>query len=169
MKPAALFAWIVFCSSLLLAAGPPGKGSSDLDRMKSLTGTWQGTDKEGKPIKVSYKVISGGTAVMESLEMKGHTSGAMVTIYHMDGDQLMMTHYCTMGNQPRMKAGNASSADNAIAFSFVDATNLASPDDPHMHGLVITFNDKDHFTQDWTLRANGKDAPHDLFSFVRNK
>ncbi len=168
MRASALIAWMVFGASLVLAAAPPGKGSPDFEKMKSLAGVWQGKDKEGKPIQISYKVISGGTAVMENLEMKGHAE-AMVTIYHMDGDHLMMTHYCTMGNQPRMKAEKASSADNAITFSFVDATNLASPDDPHMHGLVITFNDKDHFTQEWTLRANGKDTAPDLFSFVRSK
>jgi hypothetical protein len=142
-----------------MAAGPAG-----LDRIKALAGTWQGKGPDGKPVTVSYEVISGGSAVLERLESEGHPT--MVTAYHADGDRLLMTHYCSAGNQPRMSAG--SGEGKAIEFSFLDATNLKSPSDGHMHGLRLTPEDDTHLTQEWTWRAEGKDTPH-VFRLERAK
>ena len=157
-------------ATTLLAGNPPApeKSASEFEKLKGLVGTWQGKDNEGKPVSVSYKLISGESALMETLRSDKH-HGEMVTIYHLDGEQLMLTHYCTMNNQPRMRADLSSTDPSTIHFSFMDATNLASPDDPHMHGLIVTVKDKDHFTQEWTMRANGKDGPAKVFSFERKK
>jgi hypothetical protein len=161
---------MTLAGTTLLAANPPGAGKSveGFDRLKTLVGNWQGKDPEGKPASVSYKLVSAGSALMETLGMEAHKD-AMVTMYHLDGDNLMMTHYCSVGNQPRMKADPAGSDANQIAFSFLDATNMASPDDPHMHALLITFKDKNHFSATWTMRAQGKDMPPKVFAFERKK
>jgi hypothetical protein len=90
----------------------------------------------------------------------------MVTMYHPDGSRIMMTHYCSGGNQPRMRT-ETSSADS-IAFDFVDATNLASPKAEHMRKLVVKFQDTDHFTQEWTHRKDGKDETG-VFKYARKK
>jgi hypothetical protein len=29
----------------------------------------------------------------------------MISVYHPDGSSFFMTHYCSMGNQPRMSSG----------------------------------------------------------------
>jgi len=80
----------------------------------------------------------------------------MVTVYHPDGDSIMMTHYCAAGNQPRMRAQG--SQGNTIAFQFVDAANLKGATDGHMQRLVIKFVDKDHVTEEWTWKADGKET-----------
>ena len=49
----------------------------------------------------TYRVTAAGSAVMEVL-FPG-TDHEMVTVYHQDGDDLILTHYCAAGNQPRMK------------------------------------------------------------------
>lgn len=72
----------------------------------------------------------------------------MVTTYYVDGDDLMMTHYCWLKNQPRMRASMPSEHVKRLAFSFVDATNLSNPAQPHMHGVAFTFQDADHMTQE---------------------
>lgn len=72
----------------------------------------------------------------------------MVTTYYVDGDDLMMTHYCSLKNQPRMRASMPSEHVKRLAFSFVDATNLSNPAQPHMHGVAFTFQDADHMTQE---------------------
>ena len=123
------------------------------ETMKSLKGEWKGTGHEGKPVSVSYTVVSGGTAVLETL-----ADPPMVTTYYLDGDNLMLTHYCMANNQPRMKAG--AQQGNAIEFSFVDSTNLKSADAGHMHGLTVTVKDADHLQQQWTWSEKGKTQTH---------
>jgi hypothetical protein len=102
---------------------------------------------------------------METLSMHG----GMVSMYHMDGANLMMTHYCAAQNQPRMRAEPAKPDDKKLIFNFLDATNLADPKDPHMHNLVMTFVDADHLTQEWTMFQDGKAAMTVMFNFGRVK
>ena len=136
------------------------------EKMKSLVGDWEGT-AEGHPARVSYKLVSSGTALAESLSTPD--GGEMLTIYHPDGSRLVMTHYCTENNQPRMRATGLSSDGKRIVFNFVDVTNVSGPDAPHMVGLVVLFLDADHMTQQWTHQeAPGKTHTSD-FQFTRKK
>lgn len=80
----------------------------------------------------------------------------MMTIYHPDGNVILMTHYCAAGNQPRMRA--QASGGDTIAFQYVDAANLKSSADGHMYRLVIKFKDADHVTEEWTWKQDGKDT-----------
>ena len=143
------------------------KAGSAYEKMKMLEGEWQGTSSDGSPITVSYKVMSAGSALVETLEPPMGES-SMVTVYHLDGDNLMMTHYCSAQNQPRMRAKPVSGDVEKIDFSFIDATSLAKPTDGHMHKLVVTFVDNAHFTQQWTFAQEGKEKP-ETFSFERKK
>ena len=99
----------------------------------------------------------------------GESPEAMVTMYHLDGDRLMMTHYCSLGNQPRMRAKKMAKDDKTLSFAFVDATNLTSPKDSHMHNLVFAFKDDDHFAQEWTMWKEGKTEHIATFEFERAK
>ena len=54
-----------------------------------------------------------------------------------------MTHYCVLGNQPRMKA-DPKSPPNQIKWLFAGGTNLDPAKDTHMHEATITFIDADH-------------------------
>jgi hypothetical protein len=132
--------------SFLIADSPI---SPQLDKLKSLAGNWEGKSTDGKAIQASYKLVSGGTAIAETLSATGEPD--MLTVYHVNGGHLMMTHYCSMGNQPRMQAD--ASDGKTIAFHFVDGTNLAGPDAPHMNDLTITFVDANHITQEWAMKG----------------
>ena len=72
--------------------------------MKALEGKWVNVDDNGKPTgkTVEYRLTAGSGTVVETL-MAG-TPHEMITVYHMDGDSLMLTHYCMLQNQPRMRA-----------------------------------------------------------------
>jgi hypothetical protein len=85
---------------------------------------------------------------MEKLAISGEPE--MLTVYHPDGDRLMLTHYCSLHNQPRMRSRTPHQEENKIAFDFLDVNNLSEPGAGHMHKLVVTFEDKDHLTQEWT-------------------
>lgn len=167
--------WIVWlgltalAGALAFADAKPGQASRPnpgFEKLKSLVGTWQGTAKDGKPVSVSYALVSDGSALMEDL---GHgTESNMITMYHPDGGRLMMTHYCASHNQPRMRADGVSPDGKTLTFSFLDVTNLASPDAGRMERLVISFEDKDHFTQEWTWKDKDKTTA-EVFHFARKK
>jgi hypothetical protein len=141
------------------------KAAPGFEKLKSLVGEWQGTSPEG-PVTVTYQLVSGGHSVMETIAPG--TDKNMVTVYHLNGDKLMMTHYCAVGNQPRMSATVPAGEVKNLNFTFVDATNMAKPADAHMHSLAVTFQDKDHITQVWTYRQDGKDMPM-TFNLERKK
>ncbi len=76
----------------------------------------------------------------------------------------MMTHYCSAGNQPRMKATVTEEGD--MDFQFVDVTNLKSKSEGHMTGLRIDFVDENHFNQVWTWSKGDQTKPN-TFKFER--
>ncbi|HKQ78089.1 MAG TPA: hypothetical protein VJ810_30605 [Blastocatellia bacterium] len=130
--------------------------AAGFEKLKSLVGEWQSKSPDGQSVTVSYQILSGGVALMETL--KPANEPGMVSIYHIDGADLRMTHFCTAGNQPRMRAKAPSGEIKQLRFVFVDATNLAKSSDDHIRGLTITFQDKDHITQEWAVREGGKDS-----------
>jgi hypothetical protein len=132
------------------------RAAAGFEKLKSLVGEWVSKSPDGQTVTVSYQIISGGAALMETL--KPANEPGMVSVYHLDGDSLRMTHYCTAGNQPRMRAEATSGEIKQLRFIFVDATNLAKPSDDHIRGITITFQDNDHITQEWAAREGGKDS-----------
>ncbi len=97
------------------------------DRLKSLVGSWRGKDADGKPVETSFRNTAGGSALMSEI-----TTGDedMISMIHLDGDRLLLTHYCPAGNQSRMKA-SVSPDGKTIMFDFIDATNLSSSEAGH--------------------------------------
>ena len=138
-------------------------GDTALARLKTLVGEWTGTTKERKSVKVTYRTISNGTCVEESI----HSDDAMdmVSVYCPDRDGVMMTHYCASNNQPRMRTRDSGDGGRMV-FTFVDATNLSDPKAGHMKNLVMVFDGKDRLTQEWTWSAAGKDAT-EIFQYQR--
>lgn len=163
MKRFAEVTGVLVLAAMLAAA--QSKPNAGFEKLKTLVGEWQGTSGTNKPATISYKLVSGGSALVERLVIEGE--GDMVTVYYVDGDRLMMTHYCAAGNQPRMLARPVKAADKSIDFAFLDATNLPDAGAGHMHALSITLVDNDHFTQQWTWRERGKDDIKELFRLKR--
>lgn len=147
-------AFFVIAANQALAQG---EAARSFESIKSLKGEWEGTNPAGNPVKMTYEVFSGGSAVMETLQPQGEPS--MITVYHMDDGKLMMTHYCSAGNQPRMLARISGERDKEIDFNFTDGTNMKTHSGGHMQSLTIVFKDKDHIEQVWTFRQGGKDKP----------
>jgi len=114
------------------------------EKIKKLAGTWVEADKDGKPTdKVAsiVKVTAGGSAVQE-VQFPGQAM-EMMSVYHLDKGDVLMTHYCVLGNQPRMKADPTAPA-NQIRWKFAGGTNLDPAKDMHMHSATVTFVDDDH-------------------------
>lgn len=138
--------------------------TAGLRKLQSLVGDWEGKDDGGKRVKTSFKLIAGETAVLETLAMSGMDE--MVTVYSQDGEGIALMHYCPTNNQPRMRAVPPPGEVKELIFRFEGAGNLASLDEGHEHKLVIQFQDKDHITERWTWRSNGKDTEM-VYRFTR--
>jgi hypothetical protein len=143
---------------------------SSFDRLKKLAGDWQLANPKdeatrGKIVE-RFRLTAGGSAVVET-----HFPGdehEMVTIYHRDGDQLLLTHYCHLGNQPQMRARTGDGKDELV-FEFAGGSNLNPAKDAHMHNCRIRFVDADHIQGEWELYADGKSAGKHTFDLVRKK
>jgi hypothetical protein len=131
----------------------PANAEQAFEKLKSLVGHWEAKTDKGTA-SASYQLISGGTVVLERVEMGGDHE--MITAYYLDGHRLLMTHYCATGNQPRMKVGSFDPKTNQIDFQFLDATNLPDPNAGHMHNAVFTFRGPNEVTEDWTFYKDGK-------------
>jgi hypothetical protein len=134
------------------------------DELKKLEGHWTSDAKE-HAADVTYKLSSGGSVLVETMAMPNHAE--MITMYHPDGEGLALTHYCMLGNQPRMKAAKDQKA-GVIKFEGDGGTNM-KPEDKHMHTLTVTFVDADHVKQDWTLFDGGKEQTVVTINLVRKK
>ena len=129
-----------------------------LEKLKKLAGEWVALDDKGKPtsqVVSVFKVTAAGSAVHETI-LPG-TPHEMVSVYHLDGKDLVLTHYCAFGNQPRMKLDPAGKA-NELKFAFAGGTNLDPAKDMHMHEGSITLIDDDHIEWTWCGYNNGKPA-----------
>jgi len=125
-------------------------------RLKGLAGEWQARSPQMGSVRLRYEVVSGGSAVLEQFSADSGNDHSMVTVYHLDGDRLILTHYCMAKNQPRMEAKRFDPAGGNLEFEFVDATNLSGPNAGHMHTAAFRFVDGDHFDSRWQFFEEGK-------------
>jgi hypothetical protein len=136
------------------------------DQLKTLTGSWEGKNSQGKPLQVVFRDTAGGSALMSEIIGEGHED--MISMIHLDGpNRLLMTHYCGVGNQPRM-AATVSPDGKTYTFNFFDGTNLASPDAGHMQRVVFTISDANHHTEDWTFNAGPGKEMKEFFDLQRS-
>ncbi len=145
--------------------------SPGFERFKQLAGEWVGkSDKlehgaEGG-MRIVFKVTSAGSAVEET--MGPGTEHEMINMIHPDGDDIVLTHYCAVGNQPEMKAPDKIDG-NDVAFKFVRGGNMKSTDEMHMHNVTYTFVDKDTLRTKWVNYDGGKPAGEIVFELKRKK
>jgi hypothetical protein len=82
----------------------------------------------------------------------------MTTVYHLDGADLVLTHYCAAGNQPRMRTRKTDTA--VLFFEFDGGTNFDPARDMHMHEAKIEFVGPDEIRHSWQSWKDGKPAGH---------
>lgn len=144
----------------------PIEAVAAFDALKSLVGTWQG-DLNGQPYTITYRLTGGGSALVETF-FPG-CDHEMVSIYHLDGPELKMTHYCAAGNQPRMKLDRKASTAQTFIFGFDGGTNLDPAKDMHIHEGRIVIENSDQIRGLWTAYQNGKAVHSEEFVLTRKK
>lgn len=159
----------LFCAATSGFAKPAKSEGTEgaFAKLKQLQGNWIGTHKTEKGderFPVSYTLSSGDSILVEKIH--AGQKKEMMSVYHPAGNSILMTHYCMLGNQPRMRL--AKQDGNVFQFTFQDGSNMGRKD-PHMHDLKITLEDDGHFSQEWGFSENGKVVKTEVFHYVRKK
>jgi len=166
MKPVCRLAVCAAAVLAMLSVGAAfaeSDGQKSFQRLAALEGNWTGKGSEGQTLEVSFRMTAGGSALMSEIHAPGREN--MITMFHMDGDRLMVTHYCGAGNQPRMKV--ISSDAKSVSFEFFDGTNI-KPGDGHMQRLTLTQPDANHHTEEWVFLDHGTEHK-EVFTLERAK
>src|SRR6266536_2893105 len=140
------------------------KSAAVFKQLKSLVGEWEAV-QEGVPVKETYTVTANGSVLMS--ETKPTDSEPMITMFTVDGDHLIATHYCVAGNQPQMVTSTITEPfARSLTFSLSHVTGMKTPGDFHNTGLTITLDDAQHLTQVYTYEHKGKKGTN-TFRFTR--
>ena len=154
---------VLAISSLLITAtalgGPrPDSGRNAVDanaafsRLKGLAGDWEVTSARGQGHS-RFELIANDSVVIEHFTAPG--AEEMLTAFHLDGGQLVLTHYCMAGNQPRMVAEKFDPSSGELDFRFAGRTNIA-PGAGHMHDATFRLVSGDSFSAKWDFVEAGK-------------
>ena len=143
------------------------------EKLKTLAGTWTGhvtsmpvdPDIENKDVHATLRVTSMGNALMHEMQGMGRPDDP-ITMLYLDGDRLLLTHYCDAGNRPRMTA-RASGDGKVVEFDFLDVAGGTKYG--HMDHAVFTIIDENHHTEEWTYMMPGDKPMHARMELTRAK
>ena len=146
--------------ALATVAFAQSEAQSSFDKLKALAGTWEGVlttipaepTMDGKSVQVWLRVTSMGNALMHEMKMTGRPDDP-ITMLYVDGDRLLLTHYCDAGNRPRMVGKMAPDA-KTVNFDFLDLSGSTQPG--YMHNASFTDVSPDHHVEEWTFLVEGK-------------
>lgn len=150
------------------AAAPAGSGASALEKLKALAGDWEEVEpKQGQKgaVAESYRVTGAGSAVVSTLAPG--TPHEMVSVYHRDGNDLVMTHYCAAQNQPRLRTKTVTG--NVIAMDYDGGTNVDPAKDMHIHAVRIELLGPDEIRETWIGWKDGKPEEPPLVLHLKRK
>src|SRR5216684_5334737 len=139
----------------------PTDAQKSFTQLKTLAGKWQASVTTDPPLpemgngataQVSLRVTSRGNALVHEMQDAGKPDDPThydhpVTMLYVDGDRLLLTHYCDAGNRPRMVA-RTSPDGNTVTFDFLDVSG--STEKFLMHDVMFTMVDADHHIEAWT-------------------
>ena len=151
-----------------LTAQGPAPAASAFERLKAMEGEWidvTGAFGTKGAVVATYKVTGAGNTIIESFPVG--TPHEMTTVYHRDGTSIVLTHYCSGGTQPRMRAKEING--NVLEFAFDGGANIDVAKTSHMHNMRWEFVSKDEIKAAWHNWSNGKDDGHVGAMHIRRK
>ena len=156
--------------SLSCVAFAQSDAQKSFDQLKTLAGSWEGqltttphqADMEGNTPRITMRVTSRGNALVHEMHETGKPDDPKLydhplTMLYMDGDRLLLTHYCDAGNRPRMVA-TTSPDGKTVEFHFLDIAGGTQYG--HMDHAVFTVIDANHHIEDWTYMMPGDKPFH---------
>lgn len=135
--------------------------------LKSLEGSWTSADTN-RASSVRFELSANGTVLVEHYTNPALPgSGRMMSAYHLDGRQLLLTHYCIANNQPTLRADRFDPALREVQFEFLRATNLATERTGHMRRARYRLIDENRFVTEWEFFENGTKKMTEVETFAR--
>jgi hypothetical protein len=145
-------AGLMLWSPYVLAQHRDANALRAFETIKTLIGSWQGAPREGKPHSVTYRFTANDSVIVETWTL-GPTRESM-TLYSVDGDRLIATHYCPQGNQPRLQ-WKPGSRIGQLRFELVGGSNLHARGALHQQAFWLTIHSPTSFTRSETYVPNG--------------
>ena len=145
----------------------PNINSAEFRLIKQhLSGEWVGEVTNGtveepgewRPVQVEYLLTGNGSAIVENYFFGDAETPGMTTVYHPDGNDLQLTHYCGAQNHPRMKWTAYDKDTRTYGFRFLDITNLQSEADYHSRSLDLTLIGDDNIRIAYAGEVSGRTA-----------
>jgi len=160
------------------ADAPAPEAQKTFDQIKDLAGMWRGPVtvdppqkgiKNGEVTQVSLRVTSRGNALVHEMKDPNVPDDPTrydhpVTMFYLDNDRLLLTHYCDAGNRPRMVA-RTSPDGKTVEFDFLDVSG--STQFGNMYHAVFTNVDATHHIEDWTYMMPGGKPVHAHMDLTR--
>lgn len=131
------------------------------ERLKSLAGQWMGHRPDGRPVGVAYRLSAAGSVLVETWDLGPGVES--LTVYHLDSGELMATHFCPQGNQPRLRMRQATGG--RLDFAFQDACGV-EPGQWLQHDFWIEIGADGTFTRSETY-VLGDDAETETIAYAR--
>jgi hypothetical protein len=149
-------------------AGEEDEGKLDgpfaFEFLKKLAGDWEGgTGSETGPAAAAVFRSGAGGHVLLGTELPG-TADESVGVYALDGRDLVVTFYSSLGNAPRLRFSPGKSYPGKYLFEFAGGVNIDKTKDPHLHEGSIQFIGLDRIRVDWTVfRGRTRGETRSLF------
>lgn len=148
MRKLAILIILVATAAVVLAQdNPPKSASAQSDakkafaKLKTLSGSWQGTIM-GKSINITIRVTSSGTTLLhEATAEAGGAPDQEITMFYLEGDRLLATHYCDAGNRSHME-GKLSADGKSVEFDLLDL--IGGKQRGFLKRMALTMSDADH-------------------------
>jgi len=169
MRASILLSGLALLSSAAAAHDPVAHGRTNMPevfrQLTSAAGEWSGA-QDGHPVRVTYTLTGDGSALMETVVPVEAPGSTMITMFTVDGDRLIATHYCAAHNQPQMTAERASELSEGVVFHLTRITGMRTAEDWHNTGLTFVLDDANHITQHWTYAYRGRSGEN-TFHYTR--
>jgi hypothetical protein len=165
--------WLIVLTALMLpmlasSQTSPVDSKAAFERLRGLIGSWDMAEKgrPGNAELVTYSMTGRGSVLVEQFQNSTSTMGHMLTAYHLDVGQLVLTHFCGAGNQPRMRVKAFDDGGKHIAFEMYDITNLADPNAYHSTKVDVNFLSDDRIDLVYRGVTAGKET-NQVFQLTR--
>ena len=145
-------------------SGPQSDAQKAFEIMKTMAGSWEG-NIVGMSTHITIRVTSSGNAILHEATGPGRPDNP-ITMFYVDGDRLLLTHYCDAGNRPRM-VGKISPDGKTVEFDFLDVSG--STDRGMMNHMVFTMIDANHHSEAATWMLPGNKPMVGQFVLTRTK
>ena len=178
MKRTAVIVAVLLLTAGLGTAAAEMTAEDAFETLKEMAGTWRGTP-EGSgdeaqaeaeavgEVVHEIEVSAAGTVVMET--MGPGSEYEMINMYHLDGEELVLTHYCAGGNQPTMRLDREASTAERLVFDFTGGTNLDMENGHFIHDMELGILGEDKVVSVWHSWSAGEPAGGMTFHLARSE